>query len=267
MTAEKNVSIDNLPLLQGIGQLMATYDGKTLGVNPEIQDLIEEKGHLNMMKNAIYLITRGGLTEDFLQVYDRHQKVFNYYGIKGNVLYTGNSEEIKIPFDYNLSIAFGVFDKENPKVLDAIYEASQRQLFEWSDEYNSNVIYPYLNYKSEYFKHLKKYYPKSKFYKEFDFELTAEQLYRAYEENEVAADQKYKGKKIAVSGRIAGIQKDIIGDTYVLLETNYYVNRIQCYFNDETVISNLRKGQDFTLIGTNYGMTLTNVILKDCQAY
>ena len=46
-------------------------------------------------------------------------------------------------------------------------------------------------------------------------ELTAQELMSAYAVNEIAADQKYKGKMVRLSGKVDDIGKDIMGTPYV----------------------------------------------------
>lgn len=46
------------------------------------------------------------------------------------------------------------------------------------------------------------------------YTLSADQLYREYESNEVAADEKYKGEIVIVYGEIQDIGKDIMDEPY-----------------------------------------------------
>lgn len=48
--------------------------------------------------------------------------------------------------------------------------------------------------------------------------ITASQLAHEYEENEVAADLKYKDKNITVSGTISDIGKNVADQIYVILK-------------------------------------------------
>lgn len=51
---------------------------------------------------------------------------------------------------------------------------------------------------------------------------TAEQMYREYNANEVAADAKYKGKWVQVRGRLYSVVKGIKGDPYLALAADGY---------------------------------------------
>lgn len=99
--------------------------------------------------------------------------------------------------------------------------------------------------------------------------ITASQLVGAYQANQVAADAKYKGQTIQVSGKIDGIGKDILDDPYVSLTgdpTNPLAD-VQCQFsqNDEAALASLSKGQQVTLQGTGKGMTIETVEIRNCS--
>lgn len=101
------------------------------------------------------------------------------------------------------------------------------------------------------------------------FSLTAIKMASDYKENEVAADAKYKGKLVELSGTVDTIGKDISDTPYIAFETeNQYevINRVQCMFKDgdTQALSAVSKGQKITLRGTVSG-SLGNIIVKDCQ--
>ena len=95
--------------------------------------------------------------------------------------------------------------------------------------------------------------------------LSAAQLWAEYDANEVAADQKYKGKVIEVSGQVDNIGKDITDAIYVTLSTGEYLANVQCFFSDKhaDAAAQLRKGQAITVRGRCDGM-LMNVFVKGC---
>ncbi len=95
--------------------------------------------------------------------------------------------------------------------------------------------------------------------------ITALALARAYEDNEVAADGKYEGKVLVVSGTVESIDT-VFGTTSVTLKgKNMSIVSVQCFFDDshKGAIANLKKGQKITVQGTCDGKSL-NVHLKDC---
>ena len=98
--------------------------------------------------------------------------------------------------------------------------------------------------------------------------ISAVQLSQEYNDNQVSADQSYKGKLIEVSGIIDSIGKDILDEPYVTLkgiETSFF--GIQCMFNKskEDKLANLVKGQTITLTGKVSGELIGNVIVRDCD--
>ncbi|MDO5562202.1 MAG: zinc ribbon domain-containing protein [Synergistaceae bacterium] len=95
-----------------------------------------------------------------------------------------------------------------------------------------------------------------------------EKICEDYEKNEVAADQKYKGKLVQIVGRVDDIKKDIADNLYVTLKRTkqFQISQPQCFFDDEheNRLANLQKGQKITLIGRVEGLMM-NVLIKDAQ--
>jgi hypothetical protein len=98
------------------------------------------------------------------------------------------------------------------------------------------------------------------------YTLSAADLYGEYENNAVAADQKYQGQLVEVSGKIIEIGTEILGKPYVVLGPSDYVYHVQCVFayNDESTVANLSKGQSVTLQGEVVGQ-LGWVNMKECR--
>lgn len=91
-------------------------------------------------------------------------------------------------------------------------------------------------------------------------DVTALDLIEAYKENEINADDKYKGKIVRVTGKVGRIAKDILDDPYVILATS--LGDIQAMVGTEAKV--LRRGQQATLRCTCGGLSLGTVLLKDC---
>lgn len=94
------------------------------------------------------------------------------------------------------------------------------------------------------------------------------QLLRDYEGNEVAADNRYKGKSVEVTGIVGDIKKDLMSNLYVTLGTGkeFEIPTVQAFFDDSmnAQLGNLRKGQKLTVICTISGLMM-NVLGKNCQ--
>lgn len=98
--------------------------------------------------------------------------------------------------------------------------------------------------------------------------VSAVQLSKAYDENKVAADAKYEGKKLEISGVISDIGKDITGTPYVVLKgVEYKLFGVQCMFPraKEAALINLTKGQSLTVQGKLSGELIGNVVVRDCE--
>ena len=88
-----------------------------------------------------------------------------------------------------------------------------------------------------------------------------------YKNNEIGADNKYKGKIIEITGKIGVIKKDIMGNLYVTLGTGaiFELPQIQAFFDDSMSdqLARLRKGQQLTVICRIEGLMI-NVLAKNC---
>ncbi len=89
----------------------------------------------------------------------------------------------------------------------------------------------------------------------------------AYRNNKFAADEKYKGKIIKMSGIIRNIDESFFGTPYISIADGegLFDNSVQCYFpsGDESkkILSRLTKGQRITVIGRCGGGTSS---LENC---
>jgi hypothetical protein len=94
--------------------------------------------------------------------------------------------------------------------------------------------------------------------------ISPKQLLADYTANEVAADNKYKGKTIEVTGPIESISKDMLDEVYVAIEAGDPIRTVQCYLVPESAakVATLAKGQTVTIQGRGDGL-LMNVQLRD----
>ncbi len=93
-------------------------------------------------------------------------------------------------------------------------------------------------------------------------------ILKAYESNEVGADNQYKGRYIEVTGLIGDIKKDILDNLYVTIGTGkqFEIPQIQAFFDDSmnSQLGQLRKGNNITITGKVDGLMM-NVLMKDCM--
>lgn len=87
-----------------------------------------------------------------------------------------------------------------------------------------------------------------------------------FETNSLAAEEKYEGKIIHVSGPIHSIDKDIMGDPYISISGSMDFAMIRCEIAEEDIAStaNLAKGQVITVAGI-VGDTTVGVSLDKCK--
>ena len=101
---------------------------------------------------------------------------------------------------------------------------------------------------------------------EASYTLLADSLYREYEENEVAADAKYKGRVIIVSGIIQDIGKDFTNTAYVVLAAEGLFG-VHCMYakGGELSVAHLSKGQQITIKGVVSGKMIGSVLIQECK--
>lgn len=102
-------------------------------------------------------------------------------------------------------------------------------------------------------------------------DVKADALTKEYDQNELSADGKYKGKLLSVSGKVTDIA-ETFGTISVDLEghkeSGINLLSIKCSFADsqKDAVSKLKKGQQATLIGRGDGKTANLYVgLKDCK--
>lgn len=97
--------------------------------------------------------------------------------------------------------------------------------------------------------------------------VSAPNLAKAYEENEVNADKTYKGKTVLTTGKIEDIGV-IAGQTFITLsqEKDFAITSVQCFFKDKAEIdkvASLKKGATVTVQGVVDGKSM-NVGVNNC---
>lgn len=96
--------------------------------------------------------------------------------------------------------------------------------------------------------------------------VTAIELLKAFQENELKANQTYKNKYIAVQGAVDAIGEDIVGSPYVTLKTSNVILSVQCMLNKSETgkAANLQKGQQIIVQGNCDGK-FGNILIKNCS--
>ncbi len=84
--------------------------------------------------------------------------------------------------------------------------------------------------------------------------VTAAEVYKELNENQVACKNKYDGKIVAITGKVDDIGTNLYGQEYVTFDTGdkYSLNGVQCFFKNDQMdyVASLKKGDTITLYGT-----------------
>ena len=94
--------------------------------------------------------------------------------------------------------------------------------------------------------------------------FTAGDLIAAYEKNEVAADQNFKGQSFYITGYVDHVGKDILNDSYLTFKAGNDFRGVQCYVEDQDVLAQLKPGQRITVYGECDGLSM-NVQIKNAK--
>jgi len=98
--------------------------------------------------------------------------------------------------------------------------------------------------------------------------VTGAVISKDYSENEVSADEKYKGKLIELSGKVYSVDNGTFDNEIIikLSDGKYDMSGAMCYMKDteKSKVLAFKKGQQVTLIGTGNSATIGSPMLKDC---
>ena len=94
--------------------------------------------------------------------------------------------------------------------------------------------------------------------------VSARDLFRAYEANEIAADSQYKGKPIEITGTVEGITSDLMDEPVVQLSAGQFQS-VNANGLEKNVAAGLTKGQSVTLSCTGAGEVIGSPMLDKCS--
>lgn len=91
-----------------------------------------------------------------------------------------------------------------------------------------------------------------------------------YESNEVAADRKYKGETVFVTGEVAKVRNDgWSSSTIIVLAANYSAFNIDCVLSSQSardeLLTKVQAGRWIRVSGTCKGKVMGTVTLKNCH--
>jgi DNA-directed RNA polymerase subunit RPC12/RpoP len=101
-------------------------------------------------------------------------------------------------------------------------------------------------------------------YEEATVQVSAFDLARDYDANEVAADNKYKGRRIDITGQVQSINKDFKDEVWLgIAARNQFMPIHASGFSPSQVVE-LKKGDQITITCRGSGMVIGSPMLKDC---
>ncbi len=99
-----------------------------------------------------------------------------------------------------------------------------------------------------------------------DMDVSASQLQKDYKANEVAADNKYKGKLLRVTGTVESIDKDFLDNVVLKLGTGDMFAEVHATLEDseKPKAAELSKGKRVRVVCTGGGMVMMSPMLRAC---
>lgn len=97
--------------------------------------------------------------------------------------------------------------------------------------------------------------------------VNVREILDAYRENGISAFDKYGNKLLEITGVCGEINRNLDGKPYVLLTSGdeFEVNELQCYFEDENEVKELKKGKTITIRGKIRDVKpIFNIPVEDC---
>jgi TonB family protein len=96
--------------------------------------------------------------------------------------------------------------------------------------------------------------------------VQAERLFLDYQRNEVAADQKYRGKRLLVTGMVTSVNKDFTDKVYLMLGTSNMFMWVHASLEPSEVgrAGELSKGEEVTVLCSGGMMIVDSPTLDDC---
>lgn len=100
-------------------------------------------------------------------------------------------------------------------------------------------------------------------------QVGAAELYKAYESNEVAADEKIKGRIVEISGRVQAIDKDFMENIVINLATPNQFNpaRLTMVDSEKALAINLKKGEKAVIRCEKMSRLMGSPSGSDCIFY
>lgn len=269
LVIREKVTPDYLQVLSLISEGLILSHTEGFGLPPnQVNDVTNSengKSKMEFVTSTLALAGNkyGGIPRPIIAVFERYDRTFHSRGVQGLFIDSeGRQHAISTPFDFTAAMV--VFNQSNSQALENYFEAQLASTSPWKN--TVTPLFAFLSNKSEFLNLLEQAAPNSKYILNVDFELTPQELVQAYEANEITADTKYKGRTIALTGKISDIGKDVLDKPYVAFESSSF-NNVTCYFEKTDGLEELQKGSTYTIYGQCEGSTVNLIIINDSQVW
>jgi len=101
---------------------------------------------------------------------------------------------------------------------------------------------------------------------EFERTVDAVKLWKAYDANEVAADDEFKGKTVLVTGRVLSIDKDFLDNIVVRLSSpnEFMPTSASMRDSEKAIAAGLQNGTTVHVVCECAGRLMGSPTLRDC---
>ncbi len=97
--------------------------------------------------------------------------------------------------------------------------------------------------------------------------ISSKDLLATYKRNEIAADNRFKGKFFIIKGSVSEISKDFSNSPFLQLNTNNQFSKVHAYIDKHEVanLADIERGNRISLICEGNGIVMGSPILKSCR--
>ena len=96
-----------------------------------------------------------------------------------------------------------------------------------------------------------------------EVKISADKLIEAYKDNEVAADEKYKGKKLLVTGKLSSIESGLDDEPIIQIGSDMFP-LVAAHGVSKRDAAKLKKGTDISVLCRGDGEVVSMPQLQDC---
>jgi len=100
---------------------------------------------------------------------------------------------------------------------------------------------------------------------EIQISVTATQYSKDYENNEVSADEKYRGKFLKITGTVAAVTKSLDEIFIRLNAEGFLIEDVYCFVKDAETVIHLKKGDKIDFVGYGTGKNYWGPSITDAQ--